>query len=196
MLSGKKPLLSQWWPRFITSYSVTSPKWVNESVGAFVYNKHIFRAWINKYTPQYSVQCNYSCMSCCRRIAVYQITETERPSCKKNIITNDKMSVLYVKHLSGWYMKSLLTGKKNTMVKKTTFGSVSSNVNIWISNNPSMTSLSKCLVLTISQHLPGIPFYWYGLTLIPAWISNYFHYKMWDGITFPFLNFNGATVEV
>ena len=34
------------------------------------------------------------------------------------------------------------------------------------------------------------------LTLIPAWISNYIHYKVWDEITYPFLNFNGATVEV
>ena len=31
---------------------------------------------------------------------------------------------------------------------------------------------------------------------IPAWISNYIHYKVWDEITYPFLNFNGATVEV
>ena len=40
------------------------------------------------------------------------------------------------------------------------------------------------------------PFYYHGLTLIPAWISNYIHYKLWDEITYPFLNFNGATVEV
>ena len=40
------------------------------------------------------------------------------------------------------------------------------------------------------------PFYKHGLTLIPAWISNYIHYKVWDEITYPFLNFNGATVEV
>ena len=40
------------------------------------------------------------------------------------------------------------------------------------------------------------PFYKHGLTLIPAWISNYIHYNMWDEITYPFLNFNGATVEV
>ena len=32
--------------------------------------------------------------------------------------------------------------------------------------------------------------------LIPAWISNYTHYNVWDEITYPFLNFNGATVEV
>ena len=31
---------------------------------------------------------------------------------------------------------------------------------------------------------------------IPAWISNYTHYNVWDEITYPFLNFNGATVEV
>ena len=28
------------------------------------------------------------------------------------------------------------------------------------------------------------------------WISNYIHYKMWDGITYPFTNFNGCAVGV
>ena len=36
----------------------------------------------------------------------------------------------------------------------------------------------------------------HGLTLIPGWISNYIHYKVWYEITYPFTNFNGATVEV
>ena len=40
------------------------------------------------------------------------------------------------------------------------------------------------------------PFYQHGLTLIPAWISNYVHCKMWDEITYPSPNFNGCTVEV
>ena len=40
------------------------------------------------------------------------------------------------------------------------------------------------------------PFYYHGLYLIPAWIHNYIHYKVWHEITYPFLNFNGATVEV
>ena len=51
----------------------------------------------------------------------------------------------------------------------------------------------------IEQSIIGnswVPFYEHGLTLIPAWISNYIHYKVWDEITYPFLNFNGATVEV
>ena len=34
------------------------------------------------------------------------------------------------------------------------------------------------------------------LNLILAWISNDTHYKVWDEITNPFPNFNGATVEV
>ena len=38
--------------------------------------------------------------------------------------------------------------------------------------------------------------YWHGLTLIPAWISNYMPRKVWDKITYPFLNSNGCTVEV
>ena len=46
-----------------------------------------------------------------------------------------------------------------------------------------------------SAHPCG-PFYKHGLTLIPAWISNYIHCNVWDEITYPFLNFNGATVEV
>ena len=34
------------------------------------------------------------------------------------------------------------------------------------------------------------------LTLISPWTNNYIHYKVWDEITDPFLNFNSATVEV
>ena len=33
-------------------------------------------------------------------------------------------------------------------------------------------------------------------TLIPAWISNYIHYKLWDEITYPFQNFKSCTIEV
>ena len=32
--------------------------------------------------------------------------------------------------------------------------------------------------------------------LLLTWISNYTHYNVWDEITYPFLNFNGASVEV
>ena len=48
------------------------------------------------------------------------------------------------------------------------------------------------------RNVPNVcdPFYEHGLTLILAWISNYIHYKEWDKIIYPFLNFNGATVEV
>ena len=36
----------------------------------------------------------------------------------------------------------------------------------------------------------------YGLTLIPANISNYIHYKVWDERSYSFLNFSGLIVEV
>ena len=39
-------------------------------------------------------------------------------------------------------------------------------------------------------------FYQHGLTLIPAWISNYTHHKVCNKITYPFPCFNCCTVEV
>ena len=44
--------------------------------------------------------------------------------------------------------------------------------------------------------MTSAPFYKHGLTLILAWISNYMPRKVQDEITYPFLNFNGCTVEV
>ena len=40
-----------------------------------------------------------------------------------------------------------------------------------------------------AHHLPGA-------TLIPAWISNHMRNEECGGITYPFPNFNGGTVEV
>ena len=39
-------------------------------------------------------------------------------------------------------------------------------------------------------------FYYHGLTFIPAWISNHMPSEVWDEITYPFSNVNGATVEI
>ena len=39
------------------------------------------------------------------------------------------------------------------------------------------------------------PFHWHGITLIPLWISNYNHYKMWYE-TYPLQNLNVPTIEV
>ena len=43
---------------------------------------------------------------------------------------------------------------------------------------------------------PEAPFTNRVLSIIPAWISNHMPRKLWHGITYPFLNFNGCTVEV
>ena len=45
------------------------------------------------------------------------------------------------------------------------------------------------MVLVIDTHTSE-------LTLIPAWISNHIHHQVWGEVTYPFLNFNGAAVEV
>ena len=39
------------------------------------------------------------------------------------------------------------------------------------------------------------PIYKHELNSIPAWISKYIPYKVKDDITYPFPNFNGATVN-
>ena len=53
-------------------------------------------------------------------------------------------------------------------------------------------SISYIKVMCIEQG----PLLLTWIILISAWISNHMPSKVWDEITFPFLNFNGATVEV
>ena len=36
------------------------------------------------------------------------------------------------------------------------------------------------------------PFYWYGLTSSPAWISNHIPSEVWEEIIYPFRNVNGC----
>ena len=45
-----------------------------------------------------------------------------------------------------------------------------------------------------SLHLGPLLPAWFNF--IPACISNYTHYELWDEITYPFPNINGATIEV
>ena len=55
---------------------------------------------------------------------------------------------------------------------------------------------SRAIEDVIRVWLSRGPFYKHGLTLIPPWISNHTLYNVLDEITYPFQNFNGATVEV
>ena len=55
-----------------------------------------------------------------------------------------------------------------------------------------MSELFVCNMSTWGTINTRAPFYSHGLTLIPAWINNHIHYKVWDEITYPFLNFDGA----
>ena len=50
-------------------------------------------------------------------------------------------------------------------------------------------------LIPVSNKFPGPPFT-NMVKLTPTWISNYIHYKLWDEINYPFLNFNDCTVGV
>ena len=49
---------------------------------------------------------------------------------------------------------------------------------------------------SITLNASWSPCCWHGLTLIPAWMSNYLYYNVWGEIVYPIPNFNGATIEV
>ena len=63
----------------------------------------------------------------------------------------------------------------------------------WFHNIKGVCDL--CLLILWLYNISG-PFYYHGITLIPSWISNYIHHKVWDEITYPFPNFKCATIEV
>ena len=69
---------------------------------------------------------------------------------------------------------------------------------IWQLNN-SKTKPNKNLSIFDGTYYKFIvlsgPFF-HGSTLMTAWSDKYTHYKMWDEITYPFLNCNSCTVEV
>ena len=52
------------------------------------------------------------------------------------------------------------------------------------------------LLVSVKEKFSWGPFYYLGLTLIQAMISNHIHYSVWDEITYAFPNFNGGIVEV
>ena len=54
---------------------------------------------------------------------------------------------------------------------------------------------SRLALLSVTALSLQRPLYSHNLTLIPVCISIYIHYKVWDEITYPFPNVNGATVE-
>ena len=53
--------------------------------------------------------------------------------------------------------------------------------------------LVEILFVLVWYFVPCGPFYQHGLTLITAWIGNHMPSKVWDEITYAFLNFNVRT---
>ena len=64
--------------------------------------------------------------------------------------------------------------------------------------------MAKAEVMSYNAHYVTVPVtmtffldppYQHGLTFIPAWISDHMPIKVWGEITYPSLNFKGATVK-
>ena len=52
---------------------------------------------------------------------------------------------------------------------------------------------AKPFLISSENNLGPLLLTWFNL--IPTWISNYIHYKVWDEITYPMPNFNDVTVQ-
>ena len=64
------------------------------------------------------------------------------------------------------------------------------SANYWILDDDANTVLLSTIILQLGPLLLT----WFNS--IPACISNYIHYEVWDAIIYPFLNFKGCTVDV
>ena len=116
-----------------------------------------------------------------------------------------KKFLMHINETSLWSEQKILV-LCTRLVRQIVFKSTSPNDNglvhkncvVWTSESTLNGSYWTYVYNLKSQQYADIwgLFYLHGLTWISAWISNYIHYNVWDEITYPFLNFNGATVEV
>ena len=61
------------------------------------------------------------------------------------------------------------------------------------------TDPERRLHWAVNGLLPKAPDHYLSLTsfiLMSSWISNHIHYEMWDEVTYPYPNSNGATTKV
>ena len=54
--------------------------------------------------------------------------------------------------------------------------------------------LVQCLIMYVQIFSWFTPWDKHGSALIPEWISNHISCKVWDEITYPFLNLNGGNI--
>ena len=66
--------------------------------------------------------------------------------------------------------------------------SCAENVSIWWRYD-----VERCHISVAKEHRD--PFYQQNLTLNTSSVSNYFNYKVWNEITYPFSKFNGSNVR-
>ena len=67
------------------------------------------------------------------------------------------------------------------------------NTDVWTTEKGSPASVARPR-WPWSGDLGPLWLIWYNL--ISAWINHYIHYKVWDEMTYPFVNFNDEAVEI
>ena len=142
--------------------------------------------------------CNIQCGTVITRSIFAQIVKINTPKlvcedevwgvCCKIKSYLFSIAVIVVSCVILWYIRSHFCGTQQSIISKILSLAQSFHKKIMHNKNPCHSCFAIC-------HTSG-PFYWRGLTLILERISNYIHYKVWDEITYPFINFNGCSVEV
>ena len=138
--------------------------------------------------------------------------------------TNNELLPVYDRQLCEWYLKpqilrcECLGDNKWFLISLISefvtqiWGKSTAFPQIWVTNSDLSDELKFewnrlvsprfewTLKFERSPRIEGITYFWGWsstcLTLIPAWISNHMPSKLQGEITYPFLNFNGCTVEV
>ena len=91
-----------------------------------------------------------------------------------------------ITHISQWEVNMIQLGACGTLTR------ASLGIYHFDIKHMPMFALLGCYK---NRHQGPLLLTWFNFNFT-AWISNYIHYKLWDEITYPFLNFNGCTVEV
>ena len=61
---------------------------------------------------------------------------------------------------------------------------------LWGEGDETLSGLTNVkMSILLTKFILGAPFYYGRFTFISARMSNYTYYKMWDGLTYSFLNF-------
>ena len=146
--------------------------------------------WCNLRTYQRIPRFNHTCVQKCRKNSIRLQS--------KDLRNFQRWSPIFVNHLHKSNGSDMYTFQRDI------WSEIQGKIVKWRERYNKQYSRSLSLYIQMSYHSKVWCVEWntrglfdsHGLTLIPTWKSYHLPGKVWDEITYPFLNFNGATVEV